>query len=475
VLVTNAAALPDPTAFDALVESIESAGHVALSMRRGVNDGCALIAIGRFPQHVEPIGASIEAALESLIHAAHRLRRGVRPHIAAPDPAPQRALSATLVFLAGSTPEVTKLTFDAALASTRTGDEIVAVCAAGAGTTARMLSAFADVRIERDEADPLLTVGANRAIAAAGADLVAVLADDVVVARGWLEATRSAFMRIPVLGAALPSVAGSPGGEGLHDVDYRDLGEMQLFAERRAAAFAREVERIDDAATPAIVVSREAFAQVGGIDPAFGPTRRGIADLVLRLRAAGYDVVRCEDAYAHRLDAAQSRNPAASSHNVAGALDATARAATIAAGFDPARRVPFVAPSALHERVEPRTVVVLPIADAVELEQAAAFLGEANRHFDVASGVRIDVVLDGPIGTSDAVARIRAVLAEDGRSIDTSVVVRVDRTADLAAWTRTLGDVRVVAAASHGRPALAQFPTVATRELEHLLRTVALR
>jgi hypothetical protein len=234
------------------------------------------------------------------------------------------------------------------------------------------------------------------------------------------------------------------------------------------------VVRIDDAATPAIVVSRQAFDAVGGIDPAFGPTRRGIGELVLRLRAAGYEVVRCEDAYVHRLDPAQSGNAGALSPLPPGTPNADARARAIASGFDPARRVPFVAPRLLAQTVQRTTVVVVPVADAVELESAAIFLTAAAARFDVRSPVRIDVVLDGPVTTGEAVGRIRAVLAQSGRPIDDTIAVRLERTGDLAAWLAALDDeLRVFAAASPARAALARLPVIAPHALGDLLQTVA--
>jgi hypothetical protein len=475
VLVAAAAALPAANEFEALVEALESAAHVALA-RHAAPDDCALIAVGRLPQHVEAEGTSLGAALDGLACAALQLRRGVRPHLARFVPPPRSKPSASLVFLAGSVPDVTRASFDAALAAMRPGDELFAVCAAGAETTARMVGALPEVRLELDAVDPLLTDGANRAIAAARGDLIVVLADDVVAAPGWLDAVRAAFVRLPILGAALPNVGASPGGEGLHEVSYRDLTEMRVFAERRAASFAREMEPIDDAATPAIVVSRRAFEAVGGIDPAFGPTRRGIGDLVLRVRAAGYEVVRCEDAYVHRLDAKQSGNAAAASVWAQGAPDATARVAAIAHGFDPARRVPFVVPRVVREHVERATVLVVPIADALEVETAAAFLAAAAARFDARSPVRVDIVLDGPVTMAEVVARIRAVLAQSGRPIEETLAVRIERTADLTAWVAGLEpQLRVFVAASHVRPTLAATPVMSAHALGTLLAAAEAR
>lgn len=478
VLVAAASSLPDAAAFDALTEAIEATEHVAFAAPHAelLDGGCVLIAAGRLPQHVEAGGETIAAAMASLVDGAVTAGRAVRaPGFAcAPRPRPSRD-TMTLIVLAGSSPDVTKTSFDRALATTRVDDEVVAVCAAGSDVTRRMFGAYDRVRVELDHADPLLSGAANAAIGAARGDLIVLLADDVLVSASTFDRLRSAFSRIPALGAALPCVGGAPGAEGVHDVTYRDLENMREFAERRAVAFAREAEPIDDASTPVLAIAREAFAAVGGIDPAFGPTRRGIADLVLRLRAAGYAVVRCEDAYAHRFPAEQSRNPAAASQQ-GGVSDAAARAAAVDAGFDPARRVPFSVPRAVAPRTARTAVVIVAVADAAELDRAASFLGRAAQTFDAASPVRVHVVLDGAIPTSDAVARVRDVLATGGRPIDETVTVRVERAADLAAWRVTLPrDLRTVVAAGHERDALADCPSVAAHALGELLRPVILR
>jgi hypothetical protein len=475
VLVADAAALPDARGFAALVETIESAEHIALAAPDAFDGRCVLIAVGRFPQHVSAAGETIGDALASLVRAAHALRRGVRPYRPV-EMSSQTPRSVSLVFLAGSGPEVAKMSFDAALASTRPGDDVAAVYAAGAETTERVLRVYGEVQLEPDSVDPLLTDGTNRAMSAANGDLVVILADDIVVPSGWLDTLRTAFARIPTLGGALPCVNGAMGGEGVHDVSYTNFEEMRAYAQRRALAFARETERIDDAATPAIALAREALTQVGGIDPAFGPTRRGIGDLVLRLRAAGYEVVRCDDSYVHRLEPEQSRNVAALSPNPPGAPDGQARAAAIAAGFDPSRRVAFVARQPVRERVAPTTAVVVAISDAVELARAETFLASAAKYLDVTLPVRVHILIDGPIPTNDILARVRSVLARSGRSMEQTVAVRVERCEDLGAWTAAAADdLRLLAAAGQVRPAFAELPSIVPHALGELFRPVGSR
>ncbi|HYW52955.1 MAG TPA: hypothetical protein VE826_03240 [Dongiaceae bacterium] len=474
VLVASAERIPNRAAFDALVSAVESAPYVAMAApdAAALDGSCVLLALARVPQHVEATGARLSEAVASLIASVTALRRAVRapgftPNVVEP-PAPCRA---TIVFLAASLPEIMRITLDAVVPATRADDEIVAVCAASAETTRRILAAYPHVRIVADDADPLLAGGANCAIAASARGLVVLVADDVLLPAGALDRLRDAFARVPSLGAALPAVAGASGGEGVHDVAYADLAQLRALAERRATVLRDRLEPLDLAVTPAVAVSREAFDAVGGIDPAFGPTPLGIADLVLRLRTAGYGVVRCDDALAHRFDASLSHNPAAA----AGARQTVAAPdpAALARGFDPARRVPFVRLAAVPRTVVASHAIAVPVANAAELERAAAFLTAAATAFDANAPVRLHVVLDGDVAPADAVARIRPALAASGKAMDATVTVRVERVADVSAWRAALEPhVRVLVAAGHGRDALAEFPAVPASALRDLLEPV---
>lgn len=480
VFVADAAHVPDAARFSALVEEIESAPFVAIAApdADALNGCCALLALARFPHHVEAAGTTLAAAITSLAGAASAMRRAVRaPGFVPPVPAhdaPPR--SATIVFAAGSTPEIMRLTLTAIVESTRAGDELVAVCAASAETVRRIVASFPQIRLETDAVDPLLADAVNRVAGEAARELVVLVADDVLFPSGTLERLRAAFARIPALGAAFPAVPGAAGGEGVLDVNYADIAQLRTLAERRAHDRARDTEPLDVAVTPALAVTREALHAVGGIDPAFGPTRRGIADLVQRLRAAGYAVARCDDALVHRFDAAVSRNPAAAAdaHQPVPAADHAA----IARGFHPARRVPFVPPPrgsrSVARSADAHVVIAVAVGDAAELARAVRFLGAAARAFDASAPVRIDLLLDGAIAPADVAARVRPVLAATGRTMDETVAVRVERVADLGAWrTETESQGRIVVAAGHERDALADLRAVEADALRHLLVAVA--
>jgi hypothetical protein len=477
LMIASASSLPDRAGFAALAGALESAPFVALAAPdAGSLDGrCVVISLARFPQHVVAAGATLADAIGTLVASARVLRRAVRARGFANEAAPPRTRrSATIVVLASSAPEVLRVTLSAAIEASHPGDELVAACAAGAVTARRTVAAYGNVRIEDDAVDPLLAGALNRALGTAHGDLVAVLAGDVLLPAGALDRMRDAFAQIPSLGAAFPAVPGASGGEGVVDVQYADIAEMRTAAEARAHERGRELEPIDLAVTPAFVAAREALDAVGGIDPRYGPTRRGIADLVLRLRAAGYGVVRCDAALAHRFDPAQSQCAAATAD--AQQPVPAADPAAIARGFDPARRVPFVSatPLAASDAIAPAYAIAVPAADAAELERAAGFLAAAARAYDARSPVRVHVLLDGTLTPAEAVARIRAVLAASGKPMEATLAVRVERVADLLAWRAALEPgVSLCAFACDARAALHNARPVDARTLPLLTPAIA--
>ncbi len=474
VLVAAAAEVPSAAQFALLLESLESAPFVALAAPNAAAlDGrCVLLALARFPQHVTADGATLAEAIAALTVSARALRRAVRApgYVPSDAPAPP-ARRAAIVFLAASQPEIMRLTLDALVPAARADDEVVAVCAAGAQTAQHILAAYPQLRIETDPVDPLLCGGANRAFGATPRELAILVADDVLVPAGVLDRLREAFERVPALGAAFPSVPGATGGEGIGDVSYADLTQLQALAARRRHDRARGLEPIDAAVTPVVAIAREALRAVGGIDPAFGPTARGIADLVVKLRAAGYAVVRCDDALVHRFDPALSHNPAAvaeAPHSI------VADAARIAAGFDPATRVALgdgpvssardrAAAPALH-------AIAVPVGGSAELERAVTFLTAAAGAFDAGDPIRLHVLLDGDVSPADAVARVRPVLAATGRPLEATVAVRIERVTDLSAWRSSCDPaLRLVVAAGHERAALGGLRPIGARALAALI------
>ncbi len=129
---------------------------------------------------------------------------------------------------------------------------------------------------------------------------------------------------------------------------------------------------------------------------------------------------------------------------------------------------PLAAPAAAAT-----TAIALAVGGAAELEQAALFLAAAARAFDAGAPVRVHLLLDGTVEPAAVAARLRPVLAAGGRPLAETLAVRIERVADLAAWRAGLDPgVRLVVAAGHERPALAGLTTVAPPALRDLLETV---
>jgi hypothetical protein len=471
VLVVDTESLPDPDALADLAQRLEDAPYVAAvaPSAAALEGSCVLLAAGRFPLHLQPVGPTLVDALRGFLGGAETLGRAVRAtgHVMPERLPPPRRL-VRLAFVASSAPEILRTCLDAAHASTRPGDEFVAIVPTAAETARRILEANALARIELDDADPLLSDATNRALAD-GPGLTFLLGDDVLVTSETLDRLRAAFDRIPGLGAALPAVPAAAGGEGIHDVTYADLQQMRGQAVARGREHARDCTPIDVAVTPAIVLAREALDAVGGLDPALGPTRRGIADLVLRIRAAGYAVVRCDDTLVHRFDADASRSAIAVADALQPFVSAPDRA-VIARGFDPSERIPFVR-NAPSTAAAPTAAVVLPVGDAAELERAIAFVATAAAALTAADPLRLDVVIDGEVPTAVAAARIRAVLAERATPLAQSVAVRIERVDDLAAWRGQCDPaLRWYVAAGHARTALDADEAVTAAALATLVR-----
>jgi hypothetical protein len=486
-LVVDGARVPSQETFDALVEQLEAAEHIAAVApdAASLRGSCVLLALARIPQHIEAAGDALDSALASLYSA---LRGAGRAVLASDLPPVLDAAAAPgaceAIFLAGSKPEITRTTLDALLAAVPDG-RVVAVASTTARTRRTVLDAYPIIETVEDGTDPLLAAGLNAALGAVRSELVLVCSDDVLLPGGSVARLRAAFARIPALGAAFPRVNGAGAAEELHEVTYRSVDEMKQFAERRAETYQRDTERIDDAATPAFVASVDALRAVGGIDEKLGPTRWGIADLVLRLRAAGYEVVRCEDVYAHRFPVQESANATASpraelerefrarwAFPQIGAVDDGAREAAIAAGFDPSRRVPFRDRASLIVATsQVRAVVALPIAGDRELEHAERFLRAAIAQLDSADPVEIVVLLDGDVAIGDVAARVRALLAADPRPLERTANVRVERV-DVERWSPP-PQARVVVVAGHEREALSSAERVDASGLSALKEKVS--
>lgn len=375
------------------------------------------------------------------------------------------------VFIAASKPATTEHTFQAVIAEPL-GGTLSVVYAAGSATTERQLSVHPWLQRIRDDTDPQLAIGLNRALAGATADGILIVRDDAQLARGAIERLKDAFRRIPRLGVAVPRLGGAGRPESLPDLGYVSLAHMQSLYERRAEAFAREATLLEVATAPVMIVSREVLEVVGGFDEAFGFSRVGVEDFTRRVRAANFLVVCCDDAYAHLFPPTESDSFVAALDDVPFLRTVYERRWSTRRGFDSRTdRVPLrtaASPVEVPAKVNALRFL-MPLQDEQEWLDMRPLLLECAAAFRVHDPVEIAIGLDGALGVQAVVAGLREVLVAANVPMDETITVNVDVVRDLVAW-RDAGKNNVRAAVSE-REVLRDIPVVAGVEaIRALLR-----
>lgn len=292
---------------DRLIEEVEWGSEIAMAFTsREAPAHSALLSLRQLPQHIVlPDAETLSAALVALARTLAPLRRGIRIGDESQDTplvSIQRPATTSVIFLAGSKPEVVKSSFEALSAQTPNAHEYLVVLPAGAETTRKLLAAYPRVTIVPDAMDPSLAVGLNVALAMAVGDRILVASDEYLFPPDTAAALFAAFDRDPVLGLAAPRTNGGESPQGVQDIGYVDLIAMQRYAAERLERFARELTFVDRITTVAFVIDHRALESVGGFDERFGVNRFSVEDLALRVRATGYRTAMCEDVFLHRFN-----------------------------------------------------------------------------------------------------------------------------------------------------------------------------
>jgi GT2 family glycosyltransferase len=184
--------------------------------------------------------------------------------------------------------------------------EIIVVDDASTDATPDMLAErAADVRVVRHQRNAGFATSCNDGVAAATCDWVALLNNDTIPLRGWLDAVvRYALAREQV------GVAGSkllfPDGTVQHaGVVFRsDLTPQHIYlgfpADHPVVTKSREFQAVTGAS---LLVRRALFQELGGFDAAFVNGYEDI-DFCLRLRNGGYEVHYCHESVLYHFESA---------------------------------------------------------------------------------------------------------------------------------------------------------------------------
>jgi GT2 family glycosyltransferase len=217
------------------------------------------------------------------------------------EPAPSLA---SIVMLSWNAPEYTKMAVDSIVALTRSPYEIIIVDNGSGPETREMLEKLRDVSIIYNSANTGFAHGCNQGIAAARGTHIVLLNNDVVVTEGWLENLLDAHRRDPLVGVSAPRSNCIGGHQQINPLQYDSMEEMHRFAASRTREFAGVHYRTNRAIGFCLCIARVVIDQIGGMDTRYGIGNFEDDDFCIRVKAAGYQIVVCEDVFIHHFGSA---------------------------------------------------------------------------------------------------------------------------------------------------------------------------
>jgi GT2 family glycosyltransferase len=141
--------------------------------------------------------------------------------------------------------------------------------------------------------------GNNVGIAHASGDHIALLNNDVIVTEGWLDVLLDPFDRMPRVGVTAPRSNCVVGEQQVADATYGDEAGIHAYASARRRTYARQGFLTERAIGLCLCVDRRVIEEIGGFDERFAVGNFEDDDFSVRVRAAGYQIYVCDDAFIH--------------------------------------------------------------------------------------------------------------------------------------------------------------------------------
>lgn len=140
--------------------------------------------------------------------------------------------------------------------------------------------------------------GCNQGIEIATGDYILLLNNDTVVTNNWLENMLTCLNSDETIGA-VGCVTNSCSYYQSIQVDYKDINDMQRFADSYNVSNPLSWEERLKLVGYCMLIKRTVIDEVGSLDERFTPGNYEDDDLSLRIRQAGYKLMLCKDTFIH--------------------------------------------------------------------------------------------------------------------------------------------------------------------------------
>jgi GT2 family glycosyltransferase len=178
--------------------------------------------------------------------------------------------------------------------------EVIVVDNASSDGTPAYLAEQAGLKLILNPENKGYAAGNNQGLAVSQGQFLLLLNNDVIVTPRWLEHMHAHFEKHPRLGILGPRTNCISGAQQL-DLNYDpwDIASINAVAEQRARHFSGQLSKTQRVAGFAMLLRREVYQAIGGLDEQFGTGNFEDDDYCQRALQAGYEIGIAEDAFIH--------------------------------------------------------------------------------------------------------------------------------------------------------------------------------